>query len=179
MCAASPKIDVGACRPGHRPDFWIVLLQPLLNQSFVKLLRAMQRLLTSDPKLRQEPPHRRRAQNDVELVLDHLRHHLARPQRERELQLQRILARHRIVNPPHHLAIQLRRTPGQRFRLQPIPAAASIARQPAVNSRSVETENMGEDFRALALLHAFHNAYPHLFERLVIQLASVVLSHAK
>ncbi len=139
----------------------------------------MQWLLTGDPELRQEPPHRRRAQNDAEFVLDQLRHHLARPQRERELQLQRVLARHRIVHPPHHLAIELRRTPGQRFRFQPIPPAAPIAREPAVNSGSVETENMGENFGALAFLHAFHNAYAHLFERLVIQLASVVLSHTK
>ena len=54
----------------------------------------MQRLLAGDAELGQKPPHRDKAQGDLEFVLDQFGDHLAGPQRESELHLQRVLLRH-------------------------------------------------------------------------------------
>ena len=70
----------------------------------------MQWLLTSDADLRQQPANGIGGQHDVEFSFDQRRHHLARPQCERKLQLQRVLLRHRGVNPLHRARVQLRRT---------------------------------------------------------------------
>src|SRR6266700_4615923 len=66
-------------------DPWIFLVEPLLYQSLVALLRTIQRLLAGDAELRQQPANRIGAQHDAELVLDQLGHHVARPQRELKL----------------------------------------------------------------------------------------------
>src|ERR1035437_8470267 len=62
------------------------------------------RLLAGDAGSRQQPANKIGGQRDVELLFDPLSqskdgHHLARPQREREFELQRVLPRHRAVNP--------------------------------------------------------------------------------
>ena len=145
------KINVSADFPRHGLDARIFLLQPLLNESFVALFRAMKRLLTSDPKLREKPAHRHGAQLYTELVLDQLSHHLARPQREHEFQLQRVLARHRIVNPLHLFAVEFRWAPAQRLGFQPIPAALAIARQPAVDSGAIQVESLRQNFWAFTI----------------------------
>src|SRR5260370_1314606 len=87
------------------------LLEPLLHQSFVPFQRTMQRLLASDAELSQKPPDRDQAQQDIEFIFDQRRYHLARPQRKCELELQRVLLRHRVVNPLQLPAIEFRRTP--------------------------------------------------------------------
>ena len=86
-------------RQGSNPR--IFPLEPLLCQSLVALLRAMQRLLASDTKLRQQSTNRIGTQHDIKLILDQFCHHFARPQREIELQLQRILLHYGLVNPLH------------------------------------------------------------------------------
>jgi len=153
--------------------------RPHMNESFVALFRAMKRLLTSDPKLREKSAHRHGAQLYPKLVPDQLSHHLARPQRERKFQLQRVLARHRIVNPLHLFAVELRWAPAQRLGFQTIPAALAIARQPAVDSGAIQVESLRQNFWAFTVLHTLDDAHPKLFESLVIKLAGVVLSHPK
>src|ERR1035441_8874334 len=172
------EIYLGTLFLRHLPDFRIILLQPLLNQSLVPFLRTMQRLLAGDAELRQKPPNRHRAQDNTELVLDQLRDHLACPQRKRELQLQRVFLCHRVVNPPQLLAVELRRTSRQGLRLQTIPAATPVSRQPSVDGRPVDTKNTGDDLGTFAILNTLHRAHAHLFQRLMIKLSRVVISHA-
>src|SRR5258707_9908952 len=93
------------------------LLEPLLHQSFVPFQRTMQRLLAGDAELGQKPPDRHQAQRDIEFIFDQRRYHLARPQRKCALELQRVLLRHRVVNPLQLPAIEFRRTPKQRLGL--------------------------------------------------------------
>src|ERR1019366_494210 len=150
------------------------LLQPLLNQSLVPLLRTMQRLLAGNAELRQKPPNRHRAQDDME----QLRDHLACPQRKRELQLQRVFLRHSGVNPPQLLAVELRRASRQGLRLQTIPAATPVSHQPSVYGRPVDTKNTSDDLWTFAIMNTLHRAHAHLFQRLMIQLSRVVFSHA-
>src|SRR5271170_3585176 len=101
------KINVRTLHLRHFLDLWIFILQPFLHERLIAFEGAMQRLLRGDTQLRQQPTHRHHAQDNLEFGLDDLRHHLASPQRKFEFELQRILLRHRFVNPFHFLVVQL------------------------------------------------------------------------
>ena len=103
------EIDVRPLLFGHRLDLRIFFLKPLPNQRLIAFDCSMQWLLAGDAELRQQPANGIGGQRDVEFPLDQSRHHLARPQCKRKLQLQRILLRHRVVNPLHRARIQLKR----------------------------------------------------------------------
>src|ERR1700692_1277530 len=113
-------------------DLRVFLLEPLLDQGLVALLRAVQRLLASDAKLRQQSTNRIGAQRDAKLIQDQLGHHVARPQSKRKLQLQRILLCHGLVNPLHSSCIQFGRSYKPRLDLQRPPPTSPILRQPSV-----------------------------------------------
>src|SRR6266404_7172809 len=49
-------------------DLWVFLLEPLLDQGLVALLRAVQRLLASDAELRQQSTNRIGAQRVAKLI---------------------------------------------------------------------------------------------------------------
>ena len=94
------KEDLGLFSLRQGFDLRVVRPEPLLDQSLVALLRTVQGLLASDAKLRQQSTNRIGAQHDPKPVLDQLRHHGTRPQREGELQLQRVLLRELLGRPP-------------------------------------------------------------------------------
>src|SRR5258707_2281535 len=160
-------------------DPWEFLLEPLLHQSFVPFQRTMQRLLAGDAELSQKPPDRHQAQRDIEFIFDQRCHHLARPQRKCELELQRILLRHRVVNPLQLLAVKFRRTPKQRFGLQRSPAAKPILRQPTIDRRTIDAENISNNFRAFTILNTAHSTLTHRLQCGVIQSARIVCPHAQ
>src|SRR5258708_24468291 len=160
-------------------DPWEFLLEPLLHQSFVPFQRTMQRLLAGDAELSQKPPDRHQAQRDIEFIFDQRCHHLARPQRKCELELQRILLRHRVVNPLQLLAVKFRRTPKQRFGLQRSPAATPILRQPTIDRRTIDAENISNNFRAFTILNTAHSTLTHRLQCSVIQSARIVCPHAQ
>src|SRR6202166_622159 len=160
------------------PDLRVFLLEPLLYQSLVALLRTVQRLLASDAELRQQSTNRISTQRYVKFVLDQLRHHVTRPQRERELQLQRILLRHRAVNPLHGARIQLGRSSKKRLGLQRSPSTSPILCHPSVYRAAVDPQRSRNNLGTFAGLYATHGTDTHRFQRRVIQLASIVLSHA-
>src|SRR5258708_28959821 len=155
------------------------LLEPLLHQSFVPFQRTMQRLLAGDAELRQKPPDRNQAQRDIEFIFDQRRHHLARPQRKCELELERVLLRHRVVNPLQLLAIEFRRTPKPRLGLQRSPAATSILCQPAIDRRTINAENISNHFRAFTILNTAHRTLTHRLQRGVIQSPRIICPHAQ
>src|ERR1700691_1930475 len=107
-------------------DLRVFLLEPLLDQGLVALLRAVQRLLASDAELGQQSTNRIGAQRDAKLIQDQLGHHVARPQRERKLQLQRILLCHGLVDPLHSSCIQFGRSSKQRLGLPTSPPTSPI-----------------------------------------------------
>src|ERR1700683_2805894 len=82
-----PKEDVRFFPRVKGFDLRLFLLEPLLYQSLVALLRTVQRLLASNAELRQQPANRIGAQHYAKLVLDQFGHHFARPQRELKFQL--------------------------------------------------------------------------------------------
>src|SRR6266852_4823483 len=154
-------------------------LEPLLHQRLVPLQCTMQRLLAGDAELGQKPPDRDQAQRDIEFIFDQRRHHLARPQRKCELELQRILLRHRVVNPLQLLAIEFRRTPKQRLGLQRSPAATPILRQPAIDRRTIDAQNIRNNFWAFTIVNTAHRTLTHRLQCGVIQSARIVCPHAQ
>src|SRR5271156_2405726 len=101
------KINVRTLHLRHFLDLRIFSLQPSLHERLIAFESAMQRFLTGDTQLRQQPAHGHHAQDNLESGLDDLCHHLARPQRKFKFELQRILLRHRVVNPFQFLVVQL------------------------------------------------------------------------
>src|SRR5712664_2998445 len=173
------EVNLSPFPPRHSFDPREFLLEPLLHQSFVPFQRTMQRLLAGDAELSQKPPDRHQAQRDIEFIFDQRRHHLARPQRKCELELQRVLLRHRVVNPLQLLAIEFRRTPKQRLGLQRSPAATSILCQPATDRRTINAENISNHFRAFTILNTAHRTLTHRLQRGVIQSSRIICPHAQ
>src|SRR5215467_3947040 len=155
------------------------LLEPLLHQRLVLFQRTMQRLLAGDAELSEKSPDRNYAQPDIEFIFDQRRHHLARPQRKCEFELQRILLCQRGVNPLKFLAIEFRRSPKQRLGLQGSPAATPILRQPAIDRRTIDAQNTSNNFRAFAILNTAHCTLTHRLKGGVIQSSCIVCSHAQ
>ena len=147
------------------------------RQTSITLLRSTQWFLAGDPELSEKRSHRRHAQLHPELVFDQLGDHATRPQREGEIELQWILARHRLINPLHHLAREFWRPPGEGPGLQSIPAATAIPHKPALNGGAIQAENFRDDLRTLAIPHTLHNAYAHFLTGPVIKLPSVIPCH--
>ena len=85
-----------------------------------------------------------------------------------------ILLRHRVVNPLQLLAIEFRRTPKQRLGLRRSPAATSILRQPAIDCRTINAENISNDFWAFTILNTAHRTLTHRLQCSVIQLPRIV-----
>ena len=73
------KIDFGFLLLRQGLDLRVLFLQPLLDQGLVALQGAMQRPLAGNAELSQKPPHRDKAQADLEFVLDQCGDHLTRP----------------------------------------------------------------------------------------------------
>ena len=119
-------------------DLRVVLPEPLLDHSLVALLRTVQGLLASDAELRQQSTNRIGAQPDPKLILDQLCRHGTYPQREGELQLQRVLLRDGVVNPLQGARIQFGRPAQKRLGFQRSPATSPILRQPAIDRTAVD-----------------------------------------
>src|ERR1700678_2823352 len=172
------KIDVRTLHLRHFLDLRIFSLQPSLHERLIAFESAMQRFLTGDTQLRQQPAHGHRAQDNLESGLDDLCHHLARPQRKFKFELQGILLRYRFVNPFQFLVVQLWWTTKKRFRLQGAPATLTITRQPPKHRTIGYAQRPRYNRRSLARLDAANRPFPQSFQRLVIQPARVVFSHA-
>src|SRR6202048_3215522 len=132
MWAASPKKISAFSRCARALIFGYSFLSHCSTRASSALLRAVQRLLASDAELRQQSTNGIGAQRDTKLIQDQLGHHVARPQSERKLQLQRILLCHGLVDPLHSSCIQFGRSSKQRLGLQRAPSTSPILRQPSV-----------------------------------------------
>ena len=72
---------------------------------------------------------------------------------------------------------QFGRPAQKRLGFQRSPATSSILRQPAIDRTAVDPQGSRDNLGAFASLYAAHGADAHLFQRRVVQLASIVLSH--
>lgn len=172
-----PKKDIGPDLLCQGPDPGILLIQPLLDQGRALLKSTIQRPLTSQTQLRQQPPYGDSAQPNLPPFPNQISNHLPRPQCKGKLHLQRVLCRYRFVNPSHLRSIQLRRPSLQRLCLQRIPPAAAIAGQPVVNAHSAEAKCTDHFFRTMTGLNLFNGAYTNCFQSFVVELSCIILSH--
>jgi hypothetical protein len=91
--------------------------------------------------------------------------------------LQGVLLRDGVVNPLQGARIQFGRPAQKRLGFQRSPATSPILRQPAIYRTAVDPHGSCDNLGAFASLYAAHGADAHLFQRRVIQLASIVLFH--
>src|SRR5262249_18911705 len=81
--------------------------------------------------------------------------------------------------PLQFLAIEFRRTPKQRLGLQRSPAATPILRQPAIDRRTIDAQNISNNFRACTILNTAHRTLTHRLQCGVIQSSRIVCPHAQ
>ena len=79
---------------------------------------------------------------------------------------------------PWRDAFNLRGLSKQRLRLQRSPSTSSILRQPSVYRTEADPQGPCDHIGPFASLNATHCANAHRFQRRMIQLASIVFSHA-
>ena len=111
-------------------NFGKIPLDPLLDQRRILLERPAQRLLATQPHLRQQSTHRDRTELDAVLAPNQRADHRSRPERKGKLQLKRIFRCHGIVDPSQLRPRQPLRTPARLARAKRIPSASTIGCQP-------------------------------------------------
>jgi hypothetical protein len=154
-----------------------LLVAPPLDRLRVGLPGPPQRPLRGQAQGAQQPTHADRGQRDPELPADQRAHHVPGPQREPELQLPRVGPGDQRVEPAHLLTRQLRRPTRHRPRLQRVPAALPVLGQPPVHRASAHAQRRRDVLRVHPGLDRVHRAQSHRLQRLVVQLAAVVLAH--
>ena len=155
-------------------DFRVFLLEPLLHQSLVTLLRPVQGFWQVMPSCASSRPTELALQDNAKLVLDQLGHHVARPQRNQTSIPQWILLRYG-VNPFHGARIQFARPSNSGFAFNaPHPPCRYCANHPYIASLTPDRATIS----AFASLNATYCADAHRLQRRMIQLASIVFSHA-
>ena len=129
--------------------------------------------------MRKKPAHADHAQSHTELAADHLAHHLPCPQREFELQLAGIAPAITPYSRDNCGGGQLRRTARHRPGLQRVLATLTVLRQPPVHRLAVKSHRRGHILRVRARPDLLDRPHPQHLERLVIQLAAIVFTHAR
>ena len=127
------------------------------------------------PQLGQQGPDGGDPQPNLELLLDQQRNNAARPQTE----IEPVLARVTAVDPAKHLTFlrwrQCARPSGRQSRAQRAHATSTAGRrvEPLVDHRAMKAQGGDHRRGLLAFPDSLHRHPTHLFERLMIQCASV------
>lgn len=150
-------------------------LDPLFDQRRILLERPAQRLLATQPHLRQQSTHRDRTELDAVLAPNQRADHRSRPERKGKLQLKRIFRCHGIVDPSQLRPRQPLRTPARLARAKRIPSASTIGCQPHKYPGRVKTKRTRHRRWRLSSLHCFHRLKADRFQLCVAQLAAVDL----
>ena len=172
------EVDGRALIFGGGPDRRVLLALPALDGLRILLISAVQRPLRREPELAQKPANAHHRQRHPEFPADHLADHLPGPQRELELHLPRILAHDQRVKTAQLRPGQLRRPARHRLGLQRAFPALAVFRQPPVDRLAVQPQRRGNILGMRALPDLLHRPDPQHLERLVVELAAVVVAHA-
>src|SRR5258708_24699130 len=164
----------GALLFRERAELGEITLDPSFHHCIL-LERPAQRLLATQPHLRQQPSHGDHAELDAILALNQRPDHRSRPQRKWKSQLHRILRCHRIVNPFQSRPRQPLRSAARLASTKRIPSAGTVRGQPAKYPRRVKTKLTCHRRRRLPGLHRFHGLEPDLFQLRMAQLTAVDL----
>jgi hypothetical protein len=115
-------------------------LAPRLDLLLIALVGTAQGTLGREPDLAQQAPHQDATQAYAELAANDLMYHRARPERELESQLQRILTRDDVIQPSQLTALKLRCRPGRFALLERVDTTFAIERQPLAGLPSDESQ---------------------------------------
>ncbi len=171
------EVDFRPDFAGRRVNPGIFLFQPLLDQARVLFIGHIQRTLTGQTQLREQPPDRNRAQLNPEPIPDQFHNNRARPQGKRKLKLQRALHGHGMIDPAKLLPVEPTRPTGNRLGPQGLPSAFSIPSQPLIDTRPGKPQRLDHDFRTRTSLHLFHRAHSNRFQGLMIQFPRIASCH--
>ena len=152
---------------------------PTRHRLGILLVGPVQGTLWRQAELAQQPTHADLRQPYAELAADQLADHRAGPQRERELQLAGVVADDQCVDPLQLGAGQRGRPAGDRAGLERRKASLAVFRQPAIDRRPRHPQPRGNVFGIGTLLDLADRADPQLFQGLVVELAAVVVAHAR
>lgn len=125
---------------GQGLDLRVVLMQSAVHSGRVLLIRTPQRTLGRQAQLVQQPTHGGTTEADAKTTLDQLAHHRIGPQGKPELVLLGIAQCHGLIDPGDRPTIQLRFTTSPLFRVQVIPSAIAVSRQPSIDRRSANPD---------------------------------------
>ena len=153
-------------------------LLPTLYRLSVLLIGAIKRPLAAKAQLPEQAPNGTLTEPNPELLLDRLGHNAPRPQRKGEVQLPRVTAAHRLVDPADMPRAESLGAPTGLAAVQCLPSTGTVAGQPVVNTGPRKAQSLYDYFRAFTFLHALNGPGPNLLQCLRIQFSSIMLFHA-
>ncbi len=152
---------------GLLADGRILLVQPCFDALRIALIRTRQRSLRRQAQLPQQAANRYLGQADLEPLRNQVTHHRPRPQGKRELQLLRVLGRHRLMEPAHGTLVQLARSAAEGFGVQRLDATFPKRSQPFIDAWSRQPQRSDHGLRRLSGGHRLDCPKTHRFQRLV------------
>jgi hypothetical protein len=108
------------------------------------------------------------------MSLDHRTDHIQRPQGKPEVHLQGVLTTDGRVNPPHFPGPQFPRSSAAFARVQRVPTATAIPRQPTVERRPRYPQGLRQKLRTGPVLNASHGSLAQIGQGLRTQLSCVL-----
>src|SRR5208283_124415 len=172
------EVDLRLFPPGELFYLRIVFFDPLLHEDRVLLESPHEGFLTGEAELLEEPTHRDDGEPDAVLPFYELFHHLSRPERKGEPQLEGILRDDGSVNPPELRTVEFQRSPHEGPCFQGLRPSFTIECYPPVHGTAVHSQGPDEHLGALSLFYPPHRPYPDGFQHVMPELSSIGLSHA-
>jgi len=144
----------------------------------ILLVGPPQRPLRTQSHLPEESTHRTTTQAHTKALSNQLSDHIGSPQGKGKLQLQRILQRHRIVDPLQSLTVELGRSATPFICTKVLFSSGAIQRQPTKHRAYTNSQHIGNNSGAFPGLHTPHSTLSQFRQRLVIQ-CSAICFHTK
>jgi len=171
------KKDHRLLSSGQFTNTGIFFQQPLLNFFRPLLVGTPYRTLRGQSQLNQQPANRGFAQLYTKSPMNDLPDHLRSPEGKRELELQWVLLRYRLINPLNRLGIQLRLAPSPFASIKTRPATIPIASEPSIHGCPAYAHCFEHDLRALPILHAANSSLSKLRQGLMLKSSGIRCFH--
>lgn len=175
------EVDFPLATGGGALDGRELILKPLVDGFRILLVSPPKRTLRREAELVEQAAYGCLTELDAVLLLDEGGDHLPGPQRESELELERVAHRDGGIDPLEHLPIKLGFAPAPLASLELVPSPAAVKCQPIVDGRSADTKCLGDQLGTFAVLHGTDPADSQFRELRVRQLPAVCIpnfSHA-
>lgn len=172
-----PEPDFALAAGGRALDGRKLFLKPSVDGFRILLVGPPKRTLGREAELFEHASHGCLAQFDVILLLNERGDHLPCPQREGELELERVPHRDCGIDPLEHLAVELWLASAALARPERIPSSAAIKGQPVIDRCPADTKCLSHQFGTFAVLHGSNPTCSQFGELRVCQLLAVCISN--